>query len=204
MIDELVAGTTPIATDAERATLSKLNAALTSFLFLLYFDTRAGYQDTGPYPLPDGRTLLVRDFNEMAVSHFPWSTAIGADLPHANLTVALVLDGVDVKVNDWGTTVTDPVDYLQHVVAAGFFDSTGGTLTPIPTTELDDLRASVEARAEGPLPADRGDEPGREDRRGRVRVLHVPPPVRRASPGSRTTSTGPCRATASISTRRSR
>lgn len=143
LVTQLVAGTTPITDDAPRATLSKLNAALTSYLFLLYFDTRAGYQDTGPYPLSDGRTLLVRDFNEMAVSHFPWSAAIGADLPHANLTVALVLDGVDVKVNDWGTTVTDPVDYLNHVVAAGFFDSTGGTLTPIPLTELDDLRASV-------------------------------------------------------------
>jgi hypothetical protein len=103
----------------------------------------AGYQDTGPYPLPDGRTLLVRDFNEMAVSHFPWSRVIAADLPHANLTVALVLEGVEVAVNDWGTTVTDPVDYLAHVVAAGFFDSTGGTLTPIPVGELDDLRAGV-------------------------------------------------------------
>lgn len=143
VITELVAGTAPIDDDAARATLSKLNAALTSFLFLLYFDTRAGYQDTGPYALPDGRTLLVRDFNEMAVSHFPWSRAIGADLPHANLTVALVLEGVDVAVNDWGTTVTDPVDYLAHVVAAGFFDSTGGTLTPIPGGELDDLRAAV-------------------------------------------------------------
>ncbi|MGZ6967993.1 MAG: hypothetical protein ACXVKN_09670 [Acidimicrobiia bacterium] len=143
VIAELLAGTAPIADDASRATLSKLNAALTSFLFLLYFDTRAGYQDTGPYPLPDGRTLLVRDFNEMGVSHFPWSASVCAGLPHANLTVALVLEGVDVQVNDWGTTVTDPVDYMPHVVAAGFFDSTGGTLTPIPVAELDDLRASV-------------------------------------------------------------
>ncbi len=144
VIAELVAGTTPVDDDSVRATISKLNAALTSYLFLLYFDTRAGYQDTGPYPLPDGQTLLVRDFNEMAVSHFPWSTAIGADLPHANLTVALVLDAdITVKVNDWGTTVTDPVDYVGHVVAAGFFDSTGGTLTPIPVRALDELRASV-------------------------------------------------------------
>jgi hypothetical protein len=143
VIAELVAGTTPITHDTARASLSKLNAALTSFLFLLYFDTRAGYQDSGPYPLPDGRTLLVRDFNEMAVSHFPWSVEIGAKLPYSNLTVAFVLEGVDVKVNDWGTTVTDPVDYLKHVVAAGVFDSTGGTLTPIAPSELDDLRASV-------------------------------------------------------------
>jgi hypothetical protein len=143
VISELLDGTIPVRDGATRGTLSKLNAALTSYLFLLYFDTRAGYQDSGPYLLPDGRTLLVRDFNEMAVSHFPWSTEIGAGLPHANLTVALVLDGVGVKVNDWGTTVTEPVDYLNHVVAAGFFDSTGGTLTPIPNTSLDDLRAAV-------------------------------------------------------------
>ncbi len=142
VIEELLAGTTPID-DSNRSTISKLNAALTSFLFLLYFDTRAGYQDTGPYPLADGRTLLVRDFNEMAVSHFPWSTEVGPNLPHANLTVALVLEGVDVRCNDWGTTVTDPVDYLNHVVAAGFFDSTGGTLTPVPNARLDDLRAAV-------------------------------------------------------------
>jgi len=143
VIAELLAGTAPVADDATRSSISKLNAALTSFLFLLYFDTRAGYQDTGPYPLPDGRMLLVRDFNEMGVSHFSWSASVCADLPHSNVTVALVLDGVDVRCNDWGTTVTDPVDYLNHVVSAGFFDSTGGTLTPIPFTALDDLRASV-------------------------------------------------------------
>jgi len=38
--------------------ISRLNALLTSYLFLLWFDTRSGYQDTGPYELPDGRTLL--------------------------------------------------------------------------------------------------------------------------------------------------
>ena len=37
-----------------------------------------------------------------------------------------------MQCTDLGTTVTDPVDYLHHVVSAGFFDSTGGTLTPIP------------------------------------------------------------------------
>ncbi len=142
-IAELVHGTMPITDDASRAALTKLNASLTSYLFLLYFDTRAGYQDTGPYPLPDGRTLLVRDFNEMAVSHFPWSAAIAGDLPHSNLTVALVMEGVDVKTNDWGTTVTEPIDYMRHVVAAGIFDSTGGTLDPVPPSAYGDVLASV-------------------------------------------------------------
>jgi hypothetical protein len=143
LVAQLVDGATPVGGDEARPALTRLNAALTSYLFLLYFDTRAGYQDTGPYPLPDGRTLLVRDFNEMAVSHFPWSTAVAGDLPHANLTVALVMEGVDVKTNDWGTTVTEPVDYMAHVVAAGVFDSTGGELTPVPVSGYGDLLASV-------------------------------------------------------------
>jgi hypothetical protein len=143
LVAELVDGCTPITDDASRASLSKLNAALTSYLFLLYFDTRAGYQDTGPYRLDDGRTLLVRDFNEMAVSHFPWSAAIAGDLPHANLTLAFVLEDTQVKTNDWGTTVTEPVDYMKNVVAAGVFDPTGGTLTPVAPSEYADVLAAV-------------------------------------------------------------
>jgi hypothetical protein len=143
VLAELVDGATPIADDAVRSRVARANATLTSYLFLLYFDTRAGYQDTGLYPLPDGRTVLVRDFNELAVSHFPWSREIGRDLPNANLTFAFVLDGVTGRVNDWGTSVTDPTDYLAHAVAVGVYDSTGGELRPVPLTQLDDLRAAV-------------------------------------------------------------
>ena len=56
----------------------RLNALLTSYLFLLWFDTRSGYQDTGPYPLDDGRVLLLRAFNRLGVSHFPWSADVSA------------------------------------------------------------------------------------------------------------------------------
>ena len=63
-------GRGPVGVD-EREHLIRLNAALTSFLFLLYFDTRAGYQDTGPYPLADGRVLLVRDFNRFGGQPLP-------------------------------------------------------------------------------------------------------------------------------------
>jgi hypothetical protein len=143
VIAAMVEGATPITDADARARVGRANAALTSYLFLLYFDTRAGYQDTGLYPLPDGRCLLVRDFNEMAVSHFPWSAAVGADLPHANLTFAFVLDGVQGTVNDWGTSVTDPVDYLARADAVGVYDGTGGELRPVPLAELDDIRAAV-------------------------------------------------------------
>jgi hypothetical protein len=143
VVAELLAGTAPVADGDQRRELATTNALLTSFLFLLYFDTRAGYQDSGPYRLPDGRVLLVRDFNAFGVSHFPWSREVCGELPQSNLTLALVLDGVEVTVNDWGTSVTDPGDYFPHVAAFGVFDGTGGTLRPVPLATLPDVRAAV-------------------------------------------------------------
>src|SRR5262249_15948029 len=90
----------------------------------------AGYQDTGPYPLPDGRVLLVRDFNRFGVSHFPWSRDVCAELPYSSLTFALVLDGdVRVTANDWGTSITDPLDYFAHLSPAGVSAPAGGART---------------------------------------------------------------------------
>ena len=143
VVEELVAGTT-VVDDDERARVRKLNAVLTSFLFLLYFDTRAGYQDTGPYDLGDGRVLLVRDFSEFGVGHFAWSTDVAADLPHSNLTAAFVLDDVRLRVTDWGTSITEPDDYLARLRAFGLFAPTrDGALEPIPLSDVDALAAAV-------------------------------------------------------------
>ena len=150
VIDELVAGATPVTDDALRRQIAKTNALLTSFLFLLYFDTRAGYQDSGPYALADGTTMLVRDFNEFGVSYFPWSAEVCGELEHSNLTCAFILDDVAVTANDWGTSTTDPIDYFSRLRSFAMFDSTGGVLTPIPVDQLTDLAASVK-RAQSAL-----------------------------------------------------
>jgi hypothetical protein len=143
VVDALVAGS-PTVDDDAREHLVRLNRVLTTFLFLLYFDTRAGYQDTGPYPLPDGRVLLVRDFNRFGVSHFPWSRDVCAALPYSNLTLALVLDGdVRVTANDWGTSITDPPDYFAHLSAASVYTTDDGALVPVPAGELDGVASAV-------------------------------------------------------------
>jgi hypothetical protein len=143
VVDALVAGSRQIDGE-DREHLVRLNRILTTFLFLLYFDTRAGYQDTGPYPLADGRVLLVRDFNRFGVSHFPWSRDVCAGLPYSNLTFALVLDGaVRVTTNDWGTSITDPPDYFGRLSAAGVFTIDDGKLAPIPVDGLGGVRNAV-------------------------------------------------------------
>ena len=108
--------------------MSRLNALLTSYLFLLWFDTRSGYQDTGPYRLDDGRVLLLRSFNRLGVSHFPWSATCRPSMPYSDVLGAFVLDGVDLRVTDFGTSVTQPEDYLSHVVEFGLFDVADGAL----------------------------------------------------------------------------
>jgi hypothetical protein len=144
IVDELVAGCEPVGDDTTRAGIRKLNASLTSYLFLYYFDTRAGYQDTGPYDLGDGRVLLVRDFSEFAFGHFPWSAAVAGDLPYSNLTAAFVLDDVSLQVTDWGTSITEPDDYLGRLRAFGLFTPhPDGKLERVPLDGLDELAAAV-------------------------------------------------------------
>jgi hypothetical protein len=106
---------------------SRLNAVLTSYLFLLWFDTRSGYQDTGPYRLDDGRVLLLRRYNKLGRSHFAWSI----DMPFGEVLGAFVLRDVELRVTDFGTSVTKPEDYWSHVDACAFFDVADGRLTPI-------------------------------------------------------------------------
>jgi len=134
-VEEIAAHCEPIADDSARADISRLNALLTSYLFLLWFDTRSGYQDTGPYPLPDGRTLLLRAYNRLGVSHFPWSADVSAEMPQRELLGAFVLRDSQLRVTDFGTSMTQPEDYWPCVEAFAFFDVSSGALVPIDTAQ---------------------------------------------------------------------
>jgi hypothetical protein len=140
VVDTLLAGVQPVADQDTRSRLKRFNATLVNYLFLLYFDTRVGTGDTGPYPLSDGRVLLVRDAYRMGRSDFWWSD-VAADVPYQYLTMALVLDGVDVTVTDFGSAVTAPEDYLDHLVGFGLFttDNVDRSLAPVPLEVVDEL-----------------------------------------------------------------
>jgi hypothetical protein len=145
VVERLVAGAEPVSVE-QRDAIKRFNATLVNYLFLLYFDTRVGAGDTGPYVLPDGRHLLVRDFYQLGPSDFWWSDVAG-DVPYRNLTAAMVLDpGARVaRITDFGTTYTDPEDYLDHVVEYGLFTTDGGDLRPVPLEELDGIVSAVRA-----------------------------------------------------------
>jgi hypothetical protein len=146
VIGSLLAGVQPVG-DEERGAIKKLNATLVGYLFLLYFDTRVGTGDSGPYPLPGGRVLLVRDYYQLSSSDFPWSS-VAAGVPYQNLTAAFVLDGVTIdRITDFGTSNTTPEDYLDHVVGFSLFtpDPVTGRLTEVGLDEIDGIVAQVRA-----------------------------------------------------------
>ncbi|MEI7593607.1 MAG: hypothetical protein WCK41_10345 [Actinomycetes bacterium] len=140
VIKSLLAGVTPVSDPDERLRVTRFNATLINHLFLLWFDTRSGIADTGPYPLPDGRVLLVREFTKLAESDFWWS-GVAADIPYRSLTAAMVLDDVEIQATDFGSINTTPEDYLDRLVGFGIFttDSADGALVPVPLAEIDEL-----------------------------------------------------------------
>jgi len=144
--DEIASRCEPMTDDAQRARVSRLNALLQSYLFLLWFDTRSGFQDTGPYALADGRTLLVRAYNRLGVSHFPWSAEVSADMPYREVLGAFVLnDASSLRVTDFGTSLTQPVDYWPSVDAFAFFDVASGSLERIDAGGCDALASAAKS-----------------------------------------------------------
>lgn len=141
VVDELVAGTVSVG-DELLGNVKRLSATLMNYLFLLYFDTRWSIVDTGPYPLAENRVLLVRDFNRMGLSHLPWSGE-AAGPPYRNLTAAFVLEEVEIRVNDWGTAICNPPEYLDHLVKFGLFTTDAGRLEPVSCDRLEEIASSV-------------------------------------------------------------
>ncbi len=150
VVAQLATSAQPLADD-ERAEVRRHLASLVSYLFLLYFDTRVGTGDTGPYDLgalglgPPGDTMVVRDLYQMGRSDFPWSD-VAEDMPYQHLVAGLVLRGVDARITDFGTVVTDPEDYLDRLVGLSLFttdDAAPGELRPVPLDELGAVAAAA-------------------------------------------------------------
>src|SRR4051812_32410776 len=104
---------------------TRFNAAATLLAFLDHFDCRLGLGDTGPYPLADGRVLIVRDLftNEQ---EFHWSDVCDhEDVPHC-YTAAVVIDAeamglAEIRVNDISTTFTRPKNYVPYITGGAVF-----------------------------------------------------------------------------------
>jgi phosphohistidine swiveling domain-containing protein len=106
---------------ASSKALKRLNATVSGYAFLYFCDSRVGICDSGPYPRPDGRHTIVRDYLSLGPSAwgYPWAEKL--DPPYAGLTMSLTFDPAaftSFEINDWGTTFTEPDQLLAAVTEA--------------------------------------------------------------------------------------
>ncbi|EWT06077.1 hypothetical protein N864_00270 [Intrasporangium chromatireducens Q5-1] len=140
-IDRFVADRIPLDDEAARSAFQRFNGSAELMGFLLHFDNRLGLGDTGPYPLPDGGFVLVRDLftNEPA---FPWSD-VAEGLPHA-FTVAMFFDapsGLETRMTDLSTVFTTPANYLPFVKGVAVYsrEKWDTPMSELRTLSIDDL-----------------------------------------------------------------
>lgn len=115
-IDRFSEERVPVESAEDRDFARKLNAATEVFGFLLMFDTRSATNTSGPYELPDGSLMLVRD-HYLLEPLYPWMDDAAGGLPYC-ITQAMIFDKdvPEFNVNDIGTTFTaDHADYWGHL-----------------------------------------------------------------------------------------
>ncbi|MCW2867345.1 MAG: hypothetical protein JWR20_1533 [Marmoricola sp.] len=129
---------------------TRFNAAAELLSFLDHYDCRLGLGDTGPYELPNGNLLILRDLfvNEEV---FYWSSACeDVGLPHC-YTLALEIEPsamglAEIRVNDISTTFTRPKNYIPAIVGGAVFSREKWN-TPMGEVEnipIDDLKPHLE------------------------------------------------------------
>lgn len=149
-LDRFAGDRIPLADDDARSAFQRFSASTELLGFLHHFDNRLGLGDSGPYPLPDGGFLVVRDLfiNDPA---FEWSELSG-DLPYA-VTLAMAFgpdSGLDVKVTDLSTMFTEPANYLRHITGVSVYvrrhhDTPVSDVRPLSVDDMGALRRQVES-----------------------------------------------------------
>jgi hypothetical protein len=137
----------------KHSAFTQFNAAAELLSFLDHYDCRLGLGDTGPYELPDGQLLILRDLfvNEEA---FHWSDVCDdEDLPHC-YTLALTIDPekmalAEIRVNDISTTFTRPKNYIEAITGGAVFarekwNTPMGEVYPIKIDDLGDHLGRVQ------------------------------------------------------------
>lgn len=153
-LSQITAQIEPIENGSPRhGAFTQFNAAAELLSFLDHYDCRLGLGDTGPYELPDGQLLILRDLfvNEEV---FHWSDVCDDEnLPHC-YTLALTIDpekmGLnEIRVNDISTTFTRPKNYIEAVTGGAVFarekwNTPMGDVYPIKIDDLGDHLGRVQ------------------------------------------------------------
>ena len=108
-------------------------ATIAQYGFLVSCESRLTIHNHGPYKISEQREMLVREFRELSEYDYPWLDGVGKDIPHTNLTVTMMLEGIHINLlDDWGSFESEPEMKAEHMVAVGLYSSDNLTQVPQP------------------------------------------------------------------------
>lgn len=102
--------------EQRRAQFMGFNASVELMAFLVHMDNRLGLADSGPYELPDGSRVIVRDLFLHEEEYAGWAPP-AEGLPYSITSVMRFPKDADIELSvfDLSTMFTQPRDYLSHV-----------------------------------------------------------------------------------------
>lgn len=109
----------------------RMAATLELYNFVLHGEQRDGIFGHGPYPLPDGTTMFVREFNDLRNDYLPWA-GTPTQNPWDAIVVAYRGRGVEVHCDLFGSMTVSPpefADRLEGICVLGWRD---GDAAPTP------------------------------------------------------------------------
>jgi hypothetical protein len=118
--------------------LRRMLATLELYTFILHGEARVGVFHHGPYPLPGGDCLVVRELVGLREDFYPWAGL--ESRPHyEHLACVMRLRGVRARVGLFGTLTTEPRDYAPRIAAEELFVVDGDDARPLPDAEIGPL-----------------------------------------------------------------
>jgi hypothetical protein len=120
--------------DEERRAIRRALAVLELYTFILNGEARIGVFHHGPYALPNGDVLVVKELVGLRHDYLAW------DLdrrPGVDAVARIMrLRNIGISIDSYGTGFWKPLEYESGVVAEYLVAREGDTLRPLGTDEL--------------------------------------------------------------------
>jgi hypothetical protein len=121
IVERLIADQQALDDPDQRRLFRRFSATTELLGYLLHYDCRFGTSDSGPYPVPGGGFMIVRD-HWLHEAAYPWATPTEG-LPYCVVQAMVFRPDIpmEVALNDIGSTFTRPADYLKHLSSAAVY-----------------------------------------------------------------------------------
>jgi hypothetical protein len=127
----------PIADADERRAIRRMTAVTELYTFIQNGEARVGVFHHGPYPLPGGETLVVKELVGLRDRFLDWDVDVR---PPVDAVVRVMrLRDVEATIDLFGSLVTDPFEFEDRIVAEEVLGVDADGSRPLSAAEIAEI-----------------------------------------------------------------